>query len=409
MLPLHREHRGGLVGASSESDGKAHSASGANAMPLLLEAILWGAVAECLTSLCFPLRSIGNLDMTGTALNLGCPVLSGMAFAIDEAAAESGADPGARMRTTAFQVGFIGVATSFSFMAEQAAWLQGGWFMAWLYILGTFGGTCVAFALGRTGLGRMLRARRISRLIRTGRLLPSPTRLRRVLLMVVAVAWAWVLLAPAGIVFEPLAVHRAAASRRALRRLASSDPAAAEAAVAAAADAAALLAPKASKRNDVLHLAVGLGMQAAGLVASARIEHYVGSTERPRDSSIRWAPLVCNVLACAVVIVLRVGEVATLVGGEEALFASKLRTSGCGALSVCGGLGQIAVGAFSPREHLAGADNDVGSDGASRSRQRVRGCRAAAVNLTLHAQVAVATCALLPMLTDWVEGRVVLT
>ena len=386
-----------------------------DSLPPLLETIAWGSLAECLTSVGCPLRMFGKLDVTATVLNLVCPMLCGMAQAIDDAAVDTGADLQIRQRIAAFQAGFIGVATSFSFMAEQAA-LLGGPIIGLLYIIGTLVMTCAIFASGRVACAMGLRMKRLRRALRTGRLLLSAAGMFRVLMALVALTWVWVLIAPAGAVFEPLAVRQ---GQRGLdehhgsadRPLPTSLP---------------------SKRADVLHLLVGLLMQAAGLALSARMEQWTSADATAGASTltspsgrrkqhggwVRWPPLLCNGLACAVVLLLRTCESAAWIGGEDALFATKLRISGCGALSVCGGLATMLVAPAEPgisrledREgaHEGGLQQPssslaAGFEGKGGSTRRRQSARHVLGNLALHVQLAAATALLLPLLTDWAAG-----
>lgn len=388
---------------------------------ILLETIAWGAVAECLTSVGCPLKMFGKLDVTATVLNLVCPLLCGMAQAIDDAAVETGADPGTRRRIAAFQAGFIGVATSFSFMAEQAA-LLGSTMYGLLYILGTLAMTCAVFAAGRVALATGLRMNRPRRALRTGRLVPTAARLLRILVALVALTWLWVLLAPAGAVFEPLAVRQGQREPRLPGRALSSSLAELNALIAISADHASTERPlpMPSKRADVLHLLVGLLMQAAGLALSARIERWSAtnataddpdaaspSRQRMPQSLVRWPPLLCNGLACAVVLLLRTCESASWIGGEDdALLATKLRISGCGALSVCGGLATLLI---APHETVQtgemGAHDEKRSVHDVHNTRRRQGTRTVAlINLALHVQLAAGTAMLLPVVTDWASA-----
>ena len=200
-------------------------------------------------------------------------------------------------------------------------------------------------------------------------------------------------------------------------------------------DAAASLPPppsSPSKQADVLHLLVGLLMQGAGLALSARIDRWAagashaaaerraahrGSSTSGAQTAVHWSPLLCNSLACAVVLALRMGEAARLIGGDDALLATKLRTSGCGALSVSGGLATLLItpsgdgsgadgggGGGSPQQHLLQGSGDYGERGRER-RSRLQSIRVIGLNLSLHALVAVATCILLPLLTSWASGE----
>jgi fluoride ion exporter CrcB/FEX len=323
--------------------------------PALSEVIAWGSLAECVTSVCCPPIVVGRLDVTATALNVCCPLLGGMAQAVDDAA--TGGDPAVVRRIAAFQTGFIGVATSFSFMAEQASFFESGQ-SSLTYILASVGAGCIAFSTGRWLIGRALRPRHLRRAIRTGSALPSPSLIRRGLSAAVIVTWVWVLLAPAGAVFDPLAIRAdRLASGRSGRGLQAIEP-----------------APP-SKRSDVLHLALGLAMQASGLAASSSLQAMLEDSRRFSLRGVRGAPLLSNALACAVLIAVRVGEAAAVLH-PDAPVTSKLRTSGCGALSFSGGLVALVVAGRGTRGH-------------------------ALANVALHAGVAGVACFLLPRLTAW--------
>ena len=216
------------------------------------EALGWGALAECIISVCCPLVMRGEVNVTATALNLLGPLLGGMARALDE---QSG-DSAVRRSCAAFQTGFIGVITSFSFMVDQGAQLaddplRGDLRHGWLYIGTMLAAGCGCFVLGRALLGALL----------------------------------------------------------------------------------------------------------------------------------------CNTLACLLLVTLRVGEAAALLT-EHSLLVTKLRTSCCGALSICGGLSALVV-AGQGRHEASGR----------KDRPPPRHAMRALVNLGLHAYVALAVCAVLPGMT----------
>lgn len=375
FIRASRMHDGASVLPLHQSEYREPSAPRQAAIgpPSLLECIAWGSVAECAVALCCPLVMVGSVDLTASALNVVGPLLSGMAQAMDEAA---GVDPSVHRACVAFQTGFIGVATSFSFMADQAARLGAG--AGWLYIVATMAAGCVAFGMGRVAMEVALRLQRVRRLVinqcAAGVSAAPAAERRRVRMLVLAVSamWVWVLLAPPGAVHDPLAVHGA---------LGRGYVGASSAQLAHGDDASALaiaVAP-ASKRADCLHLLCGLGMQALGLAASARL----GAAQLDSREDIHWGSLVCNACACALLLVLRAAEAAgsSLLG--SALLATKLRTSGCGALSISGGLALVFGGSSARRSkhHSATA--------------------CALVNCALHTYVAAATCVLLPRLTAW--------
>ena len=82
---------------------------------ILVHTVGWGCVAECLTSVCFPLIRYSELNVTSTLLNVLGPLLAGATQAINDATT----DPFVRQYCSCFQGGFITVFTSFAFMTEQ--------------------------------------------------------------------------------------------------------------------------------------------------------------------------------------------------------------------------------------------------------------------------------------------------
>lgn len=282
--------------------------------------LVWGSVAECTVSVCCPLVMRGAVDVAGTTLNLVGSLVSGIAEAFDEVVA----DTDVHHSCVAFQNGFIGVFTSFSFIVDQAAELaeQSLW-SSWLYISATIGAGYVLFTFGRAAFAAALRTRTFRPVLSWLR--ASQWHLSRWLPMGVCLAWLWVLVAPAGAVYDPLALHAARASAG----LPLDQPPGAP-----------------SKRADVVHLAFGLGMQAVGLVVSERI--CSSCTSRTR-TGIHWGSLVCNALACSLLILLRVGEAAALLPADT-IFLTKLRTSFFGALSVCGRLTALFIDSGVQRE-----------------------------------------------------------
>jgi hypothetical protein len=238
----------------------------------------------------------------------------------------------------------------------------------------------------------------------------------------VVLTWLWVLLAPAGVVFEPLAVRQGQSELRRSGRALSSVPGELNAPGALSAEDATTERPlqMPSKRADMLHLLVGLLMQAAGLALSARIERWSAtdatagdyaaaspSRQRMPQRWVRWPPLLCNGLACAIVLLLRTCESAAWIGGEDdALLATKLRISGCGALSVCGGLATLLI---APHETVHTEEMDADESGVhhvdSTTRRRRQGTSTVAlINFALHVQLAAGTAVLLPLLTDWASA-----
>ena len=353
MLPLHAEEEDG------KDDGSSYST--------LSETIAWGTVAECSISVCCPLVMYGTVDVTGTSLNLIGPLLGGMACAVDKAADSASV----RRSCAAFQAGFIGVLTSFSFMVDQGAQLAAspsGLSSGLAYIVATMAAGCAVFAVGHGGTDAVLRSRPGRRLLMGPRSARAPPHLQRLLLrrlvFAAVLAWLWVLCTPAGAVFDPQDVH---AAHRAAGHVHQSG----------------VLAP-ASKRMDMAHLACGIGLQAVGLAVSAHISGR--SSER---HGVHWGALACNTLACVLLLALRLAEAASYLS-EHATFPCKLRTSGCGALSISGGLAPLIVG--------------EANDGRPRSRSPRRTAQAD-VSFALHAYVAAVTCAMLSWLTAHASGE----
>ena len=363
--------------------------------PRMMESLAWGSVAECTLSICCPLVMRGPIDVSATALNLLCPLLGGAAQALDEA---TGGSASVHMRVSAFQTGLVGVATSFSFMAEQAS-LFSEWWRGCAYIIATICGACISFAAGKSALSFALRVRRFRRALVAGRVLPSSSRLLRILAFVVLLAWLWVLLSPAGTVYDPLAVNVARAQRaqaaldalnlragRALgqvRELPTDEP-----------------APPASKRADCLHLLCGLIMQALGLAVSARVSERVATRSRrgkrggasERLGLLVIAPLLSNALSCGVLASLRAAEAARWVN-THGFVASKARTSFCGALSISGMLAAMVISP--PERAAASAKSMMGA--------RSRGV----INLLLHGALAAAAMLMMPWLQAWATARMV--
>ena len=331
-----------------------------------------GSAAEIIVSVCCPLRWRQDLDVTGTALNLIGPLLLGVVHALDEASST----PEVHNACAAFQTGFVGVLTSFSFMVDQSALLAASphaighasvtrrlW-RGWLYICFTMVAGSVLFLLGRTIGGIALRARSVKRSLL---LQLQQQRSRRWPLVwwiscFVGLLWCWVLMAPPGTVFNPLEVHAARTLAGLPVPITSPVPA--------------------SKGLDLKHLVCGMSLQAAGLAASMRIEARAGShdTRSERGAGIQLSPLACNCMACLTLILLRVGETSSSAFAQHAFFAAKLRTSYCGALSVSGGLPALFLG------------NAVHGEQRDWSRHRVL---AVGLNFAAHAYIAAATAALL--------------
>ncbi len=113
-------------------------------------------------------------------------------------------------------------------------------------------------------------------------------------------------------------------------------------------------------------------MQLAGLGLSTRLCAESGAGR----GAVHWGALACNGLSCVVLALLRTSEAAGVVDGDG-LIVWKMRTSGCGALSICGGLAALLLPP--PRG------------------KRRRPLGRLAFNMMLHVYVASLTSALLPL------------
>ena len=329
----------------THSDARPSSSSSSYRPTRLLETIAWGCVAECAISVCCPLVMSGSVDATAAALNLLCPLLGGMASALDEASSSSPM----RRHVATFQTGFVGVATSFPFMAEQAS-LLGGSLRGCAYIFCTLVGACLSFAVGRVLFTVLLRIRRLRRalVVPRGGDGAASRQLLRIIGLVVTLAWLWVLFTPAGAVFDPLAIRNAKMAKAAA---AAADAAAAPTAAGDDPSPPPPLLRGASKYADCQHLASGLLMQAVGLIASSAItaranrrqEAAAAKGEEAAATTLLLGPLQCNALACFLLLLLRLVEALDGIG-DEALLVTKVTTSFCGALSVSGMLAAFVVG-----------------------------------------------------------------
>ena len=85
-------------------------------LPHLQLTLAWGCVAECIVSILCPVSIVGVLDLSATALNVIGPFIAGVVHAFDE----SLNDTRWHRYCAAFQAGFVGVFTSYTFMAEQS-------------------------------------------------------------------------------------------------------------------------------------------------------------------------------------------------------------------------------------------------------------------------------------------------
>ena len=172
---------------------------------LLLQTLGWGCVAECLTSVCCPLVRYGEVNITSTMLNAVGPLLAGAVWALEDAAM----DPLLRQQCGCFQAGFISVFTSFAFTTEQAARLSAsqayGPTRGFAYVVASLATSCVCFALAQAAVGAALSSRRGVCRLRPPPA-PRPQQVARGLWSLVGFAWLYVLLTPAGTVFEPLEI-----------------------------------------------------------------------------------------------------------------------------------------------------------------------------------------------------------
>jgi len=344
MLPLHKDYLR-VDGEDLEPEAsRVHTAPSVPllAAPPLLHSVAWGALAEGLTSVCCPIVVLGDLDVSATMLNVSGAFLAGIAHSVASAATSQ------RLcaSCSAFQAGFIGVFTSFTFVAEQAARLaaapdstHGFTLRAAGYVgavlaaqLAAFGAACAL--AGRCGLPRM----------------PAVATQTRALFNYVALICVWVALSPTGAVSDPLQL-----------------------------DAPHLAVP--TKLGDALQLGTGLLLQAAGLWLSLRLAKPAALSAQ---TLILWAPLRCNLVATALLLMLRATPCDGVRRDEGAqcpfvatALVAKLCSSGCGAISVSGGLSPALWALWA---------------GGGR-----RGKFKAALNLAIHGVLACLVCWFLPL------------
>lgn len=302
MLPFDGFRR--LDTGPDQGSSRFHAALSSSS-PRLLHTIAWGALAECLTSVCCPIVMVVDLDISATALNISGAFLAGIAYSLQSKATSRLM----HISCIAFQAGFVGVFTSFTFLAEQAARLKAG---SGASTVNGIGYLCVVFAAQLAAFAAAIELEQ-----RLSLPLPAaPSAL--VLFSCVAVICVWVALAPPGAVSDPLqfdAPHLATTS----------------------------------KIGDALQLWSGLLLQAAGLWLSVRLSR--GATEPsmlPPRALILWAPLRCNLAATGILLLIRASpcdaSAAAWTAPEPACpplataLMAKICSSGCGALSVSGGL-----------------------------------------------------------------------
>jgi fluoride ion exporter CrcB/FEX len=170
-------------------------------LPHLQLTLAWGCVAECIVSILCPVSIVGVLDLSATALNVIGPFIAGAVHAFDE----SLNDTRWHRYCAAFQAGFVGVFTSYTFMAEQSATLTAshGLLYGGVYVVASMAAGCLSFRAGGVALRRLnvlLRGERTAR----PPSLASARALVRQLCAVVLLFWVWVVLGPAGMVHDPM-------------------------------------------------------------------------------------------------------------------------------------------------------------------------------------------------------------
>jgi fluoride ion exporter CrcB/FEX len=335
-------------------------------------------VAECIVSILCPVSIVGVLDLSATALNVIGPFIAGVVHAFDE----SLNDTRWHRYCAAFQAGFVGVFTSYTFMAEQSATLTAahGLLYGGAYVVASMAAGCLSFRAGGVAL------RRLNVLLRGERpprppSLASARALVRQLCAVVLLFWVWVVLGPAGMVHDPMIfwpesswerravskwedvrhlalgmlwLVRAATNAHATlphptpplppRRPAAPPPRPAGARCphptptcpALHAHHAPTAPPPPSTptlrastlRASTLHASA----QSAGLHLSRVVGRGPSSGAAHWWGAVQWGPLRANLLGCALLVLLRTSDRLGLTP-HHSLAAAKLRTSGCGALA----------------------------------------------------------------------------
>ena len=170
-------------------------------LPHLQLTLAWGCVAECIVSILCPVSIVGVLDLSATALNVIGPFIAGVVHAFDE----SLNDTRWHRYCAAFQAGFVGVFTSYTFMAEQSATLTAshGLLYGGAYVVASMAAGCLSFRAGGVALRRLSVLLRGERTVRPPSL-ASARALVRQLCAVVLLFWVWVVLGPAGMVHDPM-------------------------------------------------------------------------------------------------------------------------------------------------------------------------------------------------------------
>ena len=152
-------------------------------------------------SILCPVSIVGALDLSATALNLVGTFIAGVVHAFDE----SLNDTRWHRYCAAFQAGFVGVFTSYTFMAEQSATLTAahGLLYGGAYVVVSMAAGCLAFRVGGITVRRLnlfLRGERTAR----PPSLASARALVRQLGAIVLLFWVWTMLGPAGMVHDPM-------------------------------------------------------------------------------------------------------------------------------------------------------------------------------------------------------------
>jgi hypothetical protein len=71
---------------TDEDQGSSRFHAAPSSSPRLLHTVAWGALAECLTSVCCPIATAGDLDVSATALNISGAFLAGIAYSVQSKA-----------------------------------------------------------------------------------------------------------------------------------------------------------------------------------------------------------------------------------------------------------------------------------------------------------------------------------
>mmetsp|Transcript_23612 Transcript_23612/g.50871 ORF Transcript_23612/g.50871 Transcript_23612/m.50871 type:complete len:386 (-) Transcript_23612:338-1495(-) len=338
---------------------------------LLALTFAWGCTAECVTNVCTPLVSYGVIDVSAAALNVVGALLAGAALTLEQASN----DTRVQLVCAAFQTGFVGVCTSFTYMVEQAAALAVlpwyGHTRAAAFVALLLGLQVVAFSWSASLFARPAAALCTAQRERSRRLLPSlqPHHVLRVLITSVLLVSLWVMVSPPGAVADPREMRTQPQSRAPLQL---------------------------TKADDVYNLTLGLVLQACGLLVCSLLTRRSASA-----AGVHWESLATNALAVLLLLgcsalpcksartLLADGDVDSVEVLEAAAASSegntnqvssmfslgcsvlvaKFRTTACGAMSISAGLAAIAH---------------------SRWQARGRGAQLVGLNLALHGYLAIA-------------------